>query len=220
MRKTSKRIAATMLCALLLTACAAAEGSPDIVGRVSEDRLIYRHTADNGQAIYFVAGPTEPWVRDEDVNFDGVGDVVVTTITGASNFYCEFFVWHGNEYVFADHGGAEYGLCNYELYPEKRLVLSAQNNGYAGALFAWHLFRWEGAALKLVRSAVSTEYSTTEYKDSMITTVTDTQKIRVVIYDYAQNVYEGETLYDQVLSLDDVTAESFVEWNGILLSGL
>ena len=154
------------------------------------------------------------------MNFDGVGDIVVTTITGASNFYCEFFVWQGNEYVFADHAGAEYGLCNYELYPEKGLVLSAQNNGYAGALFEWHLFRWEGAALKLVRSAVSNEYSTTEFMDSMITTVTDTQKIRVVIRDYTQNRYEGDVLYDEAFALDGVTAELFDEWNGILLSGL
>ena len=218
MRTITRWLAALVFCAAALTGLAAAEGALVKVGATNEGRGIFRYEADNGQALYFLA--LEPVIRYEDVNFDGVQDIVVSTVMGASNFFYEFFVRDGDEYVLAEHVGAEYGLCNYELYPDQGLVLSAQNNGYAGALFDRHLFRWEGATLTLVRSAVSSEYSTTEFAGAMFTTVTDTQKIRVVMSDFDASQVESATIYDETFTLDDVTASLFDEWNERMFAGL
>lgn len=208
-----------VLC-LMLAFGAAAESDPIVVGRASEDRNIFRYTADNGQEIYFAGRENDVFMRYEDVNFDGVKDIVITTIMGASNFYCEFFVRDGAQYVMASHPGAENGLCNYALFPEKRLVLSAQSNGFAGALYEKHLFRWEGSNLRLIRSAVSEEYVTTAFDNALYTTVTDSSQLHVTIRDFTKDAYEGETLFDCVMPLDAMTAEAYEAQAALLFDGL
>ncbi len=220
MKRTFSRLMLTALCLLTLAVGALGESVPEMVGNAPEDEFIFRYVAPNGQEIYFVARENPPYVKMEDVNFDGVDDLVITTIIGATNFYTEFFVWDGDKYVMASHTGAQYGLCNYTLYKESGLVLSSQNNGMAGALFERHLFRWEGTNLTLVRSAVSEEYSTVTFDADRFTTVTDQSRVRIVLRDFTQNIYEGDVLSDQTITLYEFTSERFAAEEAALFEGL
>ena len=86
-----KKMIAFVLCAaLLLAACLSAQA--EIVGQTGDGTFIHRHIAPNGQELYFVSLERDPRVLMEDVNFDGIDDVVVYTAVGASNFFTEFFV--------------------------------------------------------------------------------------------------------------------------------
>lgn len=65
----------------------------EIVGRTSDGQHIHAYQAENGQTLYFSAVAEELNMLYEDVNFDGHPDLVFFTFMGASNAYCEFFVW-------------------------------------------------------------------------------------------------------------------------------
>lgn len=175
------------------------------IGETFDGYFIYSWPAPNGQTLYFT-GLEDPGIIMEDVNFDGHEDVVVTIIRGASNFFSEFFVWDDGSYVRAGNDGLDYGLCNYHLYPEYGIVHSDANNGNAGALHEDVLFRWEGTELKAIRRAVSEEYSeTTRFSDGNgYTTTYDFQNLRVRVWDYSKDVYEGELIYDDVVSLKQI----------------
>lgn len=173
-----KRLCSLLLVLLLLPAAAPAE----VVGRegMYGDEYIHRIEAPNGQALYYLSKEEEAFVTYRDVNFDGMEDIVVISVQGASNTWFLFFVWDGENYVRAGwDAGDDTGLPNYELLAGDGLVLASCNDGWAGGLHHRWLYRWEGTDLRLVRSAVSEEYQemavdgqtgavvTTTYNDRM-----------------------------------------------------
>lgn len=173
-----KRLCSLLLVLLLLPAAALAE----VVGRegMYGDEYIHRIEAPNGQALYYLSKEEEAFVTYRDVNFDGMEDIVVISVQGASNTWFLFFVWDGENYVRAGwDAGDDTGLPNYELLAGDGLVLASCNDGWAGGLHHRWLYRWEGTDLRLVRSAVSEEYQemavdgqtgavvTTTYNDRM-----------------------------------------------------
>ena len=215
-----KRIT-TVLLALLL---AASSARAEIVGRAGDD-YIHQWMAPNGQALYFVSPEEEPYVHMEDVNFDGVEDVVASTIRGASNFGAEFFVWDGRAYVPVTHSGTD-TLVNYTLYPELGLVET--NIQESWALHTKQLWRWHGTALELVRTASRDEMSAMTVEDRVVTTVTDGNLVRLRVWDSLnrsrENGVTGSTLLmDQLVSLENMEAllaaekeEDRVFWEGLM----
>lgn len=192
-----------------------------IVGTTGEGENIHAFTARNGQVIYFVALETEPPVVYEDVNFDGTDDIVAYTAMGASNFFCEFFVWNGAEYVRAEHTGIDYGLCNYMLHPETGIVHSGANNGFAGALHEDCLFCWEGTSLRLIRRAVSEEWTETAFSGEAYTQVTHSDVLHMRVWDYTLDPHGGTLIWERIMPLreadegDIFTEEHDALWQGI-----
>jgi len=177
------------------------------VGETFDGYYIYSWTAPNGQTLYF-SGREDPGIKMEDVNFDGHEDVVVCIIRGASNFFFQFFVWEDGQYAHVRNNGLEYGVCNYHLYPEYGIVHSDINNGRAGAEHEDVLLRWEGSELHAIRRAVSEHATeTTRFSDGTYTTIMDLQNLRIRVWDYTTNVYEGELVYDTVISLQQLNSD-------------
>ena len=191
-----------------------------IVGRTSDGDYIHTYAAPNGQTIYFTALESEPNVIMRDVNFDGQEDLVVMTVMGASNFFCEFFVFDNGQYVQAKHEGLGYGLCNYELYPESGIVGSHADNGYAGALHEDFLFRWEGTNLRLIRQGSSEELTETKFGDEAYTVTTYRNRLHIMIRDYSSGDYEGTVLWDNIVELDDMDAAMFGQEKAVLWQGI
>ena len=191
-------------------------GYAEIVGRTSDGDYIHTYVAPNGQTIYFTALESEPNIIMRDVNFDGQEDLVVMNVMGASNFFCDFFVFNNGQYVQAEHEGLSYGLCNYELYPETGIVGSHADNGYAGALHEDFLFRWEGTNLRLIRQGSSEELTETEFGDEAYTVTTYRNRLHIVIRDYSAGDYEGTVLWDNVIELDDMDAAMFEQERELL----
>lgn len=201
---------------LMLPAAVRAE----IVGHTSDGAYIHAYAAPNGQMIYFTALESEPNIIMRDVNFDGQEDLIVMTSMGASNFFCEFFVFDNGQYVQAEHNGLGGSLCNYELYPESGIVGSHANNGYAGALHEYYLFRWEGTNLRLIRRGSSEELTETEFGDEAYTVTTHRNRLHIVIRDYSAGDYEGTMLWDNVVELDEMDAAMFDQEQELLWQGL
>ncbi len=194
-----------------------------ILGETAEWDYIHQYIAPNGQSIYFTAMVEEPHITFRDVNFDGVTDIVVFVTIGASNFYTEFFVYDRGtgEYVRAAHRGIDYGLCNYQLYPEYGIVESQAVNGYAGALHEYCLFRWEGTDLKLIRRAVSEELTETSFDTDVYTNKTYKEILHMTVRDYQASEYGGTVIWEHTITVDESYARDiFAEeqealWQGI-----
>lgn len=215
-----KYLVAMLVAALLLGAVASAE----VVGVAGDDYII-RHIAPNGQELFFVAMEPEPFVIEEDVNFDGVPDLVVTTVRGASNFFCEFFIRVGDQYSMVEHPFMDYGFCNHTLYPEQGVVVSHTNDGYAGALHETHLYRWDGDSLVLLRRAVSDSLENWVFDGQTRTQTIDDAMIHMQIWDYSRNIYEGELIWEKIIALDDPAVSGeldgiFAEEEAALWEGL
>ncbi len=136
-RRFLSRLAVLCLLGSLAACGAGAEAAGSGVEKLAltGGGAIYRYTAPDGQEIYLVADERqEPVLHREDVNFDGVEDVVALTRLGASNAFYDFFVWDGRQYVYATPPGQEAGLANYSLDADKGYVLSQrqQRPGRAG----------------------------------------------------------------------------------------
>ena len=192
----------------------------EIVGRTSDDEYIHAYTTPDGQTIYFTALESEPNILMRDVNFDGQEDLVVITSMGASNYFCEFFVFDNGRYVRTEHLGLSTGLCNYELYPELGIVGSHASNGYAGALHEDHLFRWEGTNLRLIRHGSCERLTELEHGDDAYTIKTYQNRLHSVIRDYSSGDDEGTVLWDHVSELVDMDAAMFEQENALLWQGL
>ena len=188
-----------------------------IVGRTSEGEHIHQLMADNGQALYFTALEPEPFVKKEDVNFDGVPDIVVCVSSGASNGHFEFFVNDNGTYVQAAHDGMDAGLANYQLYPEQGAVLSQATAGHAGALHVWHLFRWQGTDLKMISSSVSDELSESTFTDTAWTQTVYSGLYEVTVMHYGENVWDWEVVLQKVVTEDDMIAGDIFEEERIAL---
>lgn len=202
---------------LLLLLCMVLPAQAEIVGRTSAGENIHAYMADNGQLIYFTALEDAPFIEKADVNFDGLEDLVVCVSAGASNGFFEFFVFDGENYVQANHDGIGYGICNYQLYPEKGLVLSHANNGFAGALHEACLFKWEGTDLKMIRRAVSDLDSEYVWYDDGYALRSYDNRLHVTVGMYNASG-EWETVLEECVSLAD---ESWYEreekalWQGL-----
>lgn len=196
------------------------EGRCVSVGRTSEGDHIMQYTADNGQQIYFTTIEPQPVVKMQDVNFDGQNDVVVFVAMGASNHFCEFFIFANGQYHQAWHDGIGNGLCNYTLLPELRIVQTQANNGYAGALHETCLFRWEGNDLKLIRRAVSKERMEAEHSGDRYTLHTHMDEVRVTVRDYSSGEYEGELMWEETVKLDGSEKKAFETEHQMLWQGI
>ena len=193
------------------------------VGRAGNGDAIMAFEAPHGQTLYFTTIEKNPRIKMEDVNFDGVSDIVVFTAMGASNHFCEFFVFDDvrREYRMAEHHGAEDGLVNYQLLPDKQLVVTQANNGSAGALHEECIFRWEGGNLKLIRRALSRELTETDHQQDRFITTTHTQKLHLTVRDYTAGEYEGTVIWEEIAQLDESTFRDLLErenralWQGI-----
>lgn len=194
-----------------------------ILGETAERDYIHQYIAPNGQSIYFVSMEEEPPITFRDVNFDGVTDIVVFVTMGASNFFTEFFVYDtaAGEYVRAEHRGIDYGLCNYQLYPEYGIVESQAVNGYAGALHEYCLFRWKGTDLELIRRAVSEELTETTFDADAYTHTTYKDILHMTVRDYQAGESGGTLLWEQTITLEDTeyrdifNEEDEALWQGI-----
>lgn len=191
-----------------------------IVGRAVNGDYIMACDAPNGQRLFFTSIEKKPVIKMEDVNFDGVADIVVFTAMGASNHFCEFFVCDDGQYRMAEHYGAENGLCNYALMPEKGLVVTQANNGSAGALHEECIFRWDGGNLRLIRRAVSEELTETDWQQDHYTTTTYTQRLRVTVRDYISDEYEGTIIWEEIVELGEDVPDFFDREDRALWEGL
>ena len=86
-----------------------------------------------------------PLARMEDLNFDGYSDLVLRVAEGASNVYQTVAIWNNDQQAFIPpettcrwqcetHSWGEpvqLEFCNYILYPEQKVILSWDNDGYA-----------------------------------------------------------------------------------------
>ena len=192
----------------------------DVVGYTDDGGYIHAYLAPNGQTIYFTALEAEPTVIVQDVNFDGQSDLVVITSMGASNIFCEFFVFDNGRYVWARHDGWSGSLCNFELYPEAGIVGSYANNGYAGALHEDCLFRWEGTNLKLIRESRGEELSEVSFGDGAYIVTTYRDRLHLVINDYTSPNDDRVVLWESVIALDAMDAAMFDQQRALLWQGL
>ena len=86
-----------------------------------------------------------PQARLEDLNFDGYSDLVLLVAEGASNVYQTVAIWNNDKQAFIPpettchwrretHSWSDpvqLEFCNYILYPEHKVILSWENDGYA-----------------------------------------------------------------------------------------
>ena len=192
-----------------------------ILSDATGEGYIHQYIAPSGQAIFFTAD-LEPYITFDDVNFDGRDDIVIMTVSGASNAWYKFFVYDmaRDTYVYAHHGGDAAGLANYETYPQYGIVGSRATNGYAGALHVWNLYRWEGTDLQLIRRAVSDEWSESTFDDQTYTQIIRGGLLHITVRDYT-NGYDNTVIFEEVITLEDTEyRDIFLEeeealWQGI-----
>lgn len=192
----------------------------EIVGQAGGDPSvsIYRHVAPNGQSLYFLTQESEPYIFEEDVNFDGHDDIVVITALGASNFFRDFFLWQDGQYVPAQrnaHLFPEPGLPNVTLMPEQGFLISEQISGLAGLLREKCVFRWDGDMLLLVRRAVIDYTQTTIFEDKTSVTVTnyDSVTLTVTACVYGEGERTDAELLSQTLPLEEAEANAQALFN-------
>jgi len=212
-----KRMIAGCLAALLL--CAALPAGAEIVGR-SGDEFIHRYIAPNGQEIYFTSWEEEPPLEFKDVNGDGAEDIVIVTAIGASNAVYAFWVWDGEQYAWAMENCPDYGLYNYGLTEDGRVV-SRANNGYAGALFSAEIYGWDGPRLKLLRKMVSDNNAWLDMTEGMMTEYTELERLRIRLWDYTGTASDlEEPVWEKLVPLEDMSADMFNEIEERLTEGL
>ncbi|MBQ4579435.1 MAG: hypothetical protein IJA83_02130 [Clostridia bacterium] len=219
-----KRLLILMVALLLCAPMVNAEAFPEttVLGQTADFYYIHQYIASNGQSIYFTAWEDTVYIAFQDVNYDGVEDIVVDSVTGANNLFSEFFVYDAQigEYVRAITDSTEERLCNFQLIPEYGLVATQTNMGNAGLLHVWNLYRWEGTNLKLIRSAVSDDWMEDSFEGSTYTQVIHGDMLHVVVRDYT-NWYEESILWEVILPKaeagyrDILTEEMTALWQGI-----
>ena len=188
---------------------------------------IYRYTAPDGQEIYLVADERqEPVLHREDVNFDGVEDVVALTRLGASNAFYDFFVWDGRQYVYATSPGQEAGLANYGLDADRGYVWTQANNCMAGLECEYGVYRWQGtelAPVRVLRAETSSRWQDSPDGSYSFAIVYDNRILRATVTDYPDGVYEGRVIWEKEFELeaeDFDGAEVWEEMRGALTAGL
>lgn len=162
----------------------------------------------------------------EDVNFDGVEDVVALTRLGASNAFYDFFVWDGRQYVYATPPGQEAGLANYGLDADRGYVWTQANNGMAGLECEYGVYRWQGtelAPVRVLRAETSSRWQDSPDGSYSFAIVYDNRILRATVTDYPDGVYEGRVIWEKEFELeaeDFDGAEVWEEMRGALTAGL
>lgn len=143
-RKMKRRLCSLLLAFALLPAVAPAE----VVGRdgMYADRYIHRIEAPNGQALYYLSTEEDAFVTARDVNFDGVDRPCCILMHGAraTPGFCSLYGTGTRMCARPGTRARIRGLPNYELLPEDGLLLASCDDGLAGGLHRYWLYRWEG----------------------------------------------------------------------------
>ena len=207
-----------VMTSLLSEADEAATQSTTVLGLTADWWYIHEYIAPNGQRICFTGMDDQADVYFEDVNFDGFEDIVAVSVRGANNFFSEYFVYDpiGGEYVRAVTDSDEERLCNVQLHPEEGLVVTYTNYGNAGLMHVRNIYRWEGTNLRLLRSAVSDEWSEESFEGSTYTSIVHGDLLHMTVRDH-----DGSILWEIVMPKDNIDYESLFEqetevlWQGI-----
>lgn len=215
-----KRLLAMLMVMLLMMSAALAETT--ILGLMPDGEYIHQYLAPNGQLLWFTAMEKEPDISFEDVNFDGCEDIVIVVAMGASNAFEEFFVYDPNTdaYTLATHPDVDVGICNSQLHPELGIVESFASSGNAGLLHVWNLYRWEGNNLKLIRSAVSDEWSEEIFEGQTYTSIIHGDILHITVRDHTK-AYDESVLWEVMIPKADAeyrdifTEEQEALWQGI-----
>lgn len=208
-RRFLSRLAVPCLLGSLAACGAGAEAAGSGVEKLAltGGGAIYRYTAPDGQEIYLVADERqEPVLHREDVNFDGVEDVVALTRLGASNAFYDFFVWDGQQYVYATPDGLSgSGLANYSLDAEKGYVLSHANNGMAGLECEYGVYRWQGtelAPVRVLRAETSSRWQDSTDGSYSFAIVYDNRILHAAVTDYTADIYEGNVIWEKDFNME------------------
>lgn len=179
------------------------EARTTILSDASNDGYIHQYIAPNGQALYFTSEMEEPRFYLDDVNFDGWDDLVVMTISGATNAWYTFFTYDPvrDEYTHVRHYGEEF--INYGTYPQYGVISSYGKNGHAGLLHVASLYRWEGNRLIQIRSSVSDEWSESIFEGDTYTQIIHGDILHVKVLDHTAG-NDGAVLYERMFLLDEV----------------
>lgn len=174
-----------------------------ILSQACSDGYIHQYIAPNGQTLYFTSEMEEPRFYLDDVNFDGWDDLVVMTISGATNAWYTFFTYDPvrDEYTHVLHYGAEF--INYGTYPQYGIISSYGKNGYAGLLHVASLYRWEGNRLIQIRSSVSDEWSESIFEGGTYTQIIHGDILHVKVLDHTAG-NDGAVLYERMFPMDEV----------------
>ena len=213
-----------LLIILFVMICCVSAASAEIVGVTPEGKYIHTYPAENGQTLYFFSYEDEPYVFREDVNFDGVKDIVVRVGAGARFELYEFFVWDGAQYVLAMHPCTtdhtlKGPIPQYELYPEQGLVCACVDLGENGAHFIKYLMRWEGTDLVLLRRVEANVYTWHGLEEGIPVSRQYEDQVQIDVRDYSQDEW-GSVLYDEVLPLHKMTKEKHRQIEEALWQGL
>lgn len=179
------------------------EQKTTILSEACSDGYIHQYVAPNGQVLYFTSELEEPRFYLDDVNFDGWDDIVVMTISGATNSWYTFFTYDKarDEYTHVPHYGAEF--INYATYPQYGIIASYGTSGNAGLLHVASLYRWEGNRLKQIRSSVSDEWTETSFEGDTYTQIIHGDTLHVTVLDHTAG-NDGTVIYERMFPLDDV----------------
>ena len=196
-----KRLLALLMIVLLVASAGVAETT--ILGYMPDGEYIHQYLAPNGQLLWFTAMEQEPYIQMDDVNFDGWDDIVVMTVSGATNAWYTFFTYdHVHDaYVHVQHDGAE--IINYTTYPQYGIIASYGKNGSAGLLHVNSLYRWEGNRLRQIRSSASDEWSETILEGDTYTQIIRGDTIHVTVLDHTEG-NDGTVLYDRIIRRDEL----------------
>ncbi len=174
-----------------------------ILSQACSDGYIHQYVAPNGQTLYFTSELESPHFYLDDVNFDGWDDIVVMTISGATNAWYTFFTYDPvrDEYTHVLHYGAEF--INYGTYPQYGIISSYGKSGLAGLLHTVSLYRWEGNRLVQIRSSVSDEWSESSFEGDTYTQIIHGDVLHVKVLDHTAG-NDGAVLYERMFPLDEV----------------
>lgn len=122
----------------------------------------------------------------------------------------------------AEHPGFDYGLCNYLLHPEmeRQMISTHANNGSAGAECEICLFRWEGTKLQLIRRLVGECRTEHTFANGVFTHTTYPDQLKMTIWDYTSDSYEGEILYEKTTDLNEQIGHELEKAGQLLWEGL
>ncbi len=210
-----KTVSAVLLSLLLVLFCASSQA--EVLGTGNEDGDFYiQRLHIQGQDLFFTSMEEEISTLEMDVNFDGKADLLLTTRMGASNL--------GQLIYLATDEGYQPASCglvwNLGLDEERKLLISEINNGMAGALRDFSVYRWDGLTPVKVRDGSSCE------KEEFVSTAEGYEIIhynRVLtrrIWDYTSGEPNGSLIWEDEITVDEMNREQYEAFHQALLQGL
>lgn len=171
------------------------------------EQIIVRITAPNGQDLHVISNLEQPVIISRDVNFDGVDDLEIMVMSGASNAAFRLFVYLDGRYVPVNDS-TEQGLYNPEYDQEAGLVISRVNHGYAGALHETILLQWQRSRLVPVRRAVCEELSQFLLDGQTYTKTTWQNVLHARVYDQS---FPGEPvlLFEEQFNMEAMDMDAY-----------